>query len=63
VSGRARRYMIYSQGWRFFPPLIKEKHMLPTRYLPTTLFCISVDRFGLAEALHYFADIIEIGGK
>ena len=37
--------------------------MLPTRYLPTTLFCISVDRFGLAEALHYFADIIETGGK
>jgi hypothetical protein len=41
--------------------------MLPTRYLPTTLFCISVDRFGLAEALHYcsiaIADIIETGGK
>jgi hypothetical protein len=37
--------------------------MLPTRYLPTTLFCISVDRFGLAAALHYFADIIETGGK
>ncbi len=37
--------------------------MLPTRYLSTTLLCIRVDRFGLAEALHYFAAIIETGGK
>lgn len=41
--------------------------MLPAHYLPTTLFCISVDRFGQAEALRYcsiaIADITEIGGK
>jgi hypothetical protein len=45
--------------------------MLPATYPPTstTLFCINVDRFGQAEALHYcsiaiaIANITEIGGK